>query len=78
MPVPQGDITASNVWSGEPLKDGEKNYKVTFIRNSVKSTVVTASSKEEALIKAQFRVSGNANEYDELVQEFEPEIKEQE
>ena len=78
MAIPSGDITASNIWSGKPLEDGEKNYKVTFTRNSVKSTVVTASSEEDALLKAQFRVSGNKNEYDELVQEFEPEIKEQE
>jgi hypothetical protein len=77
MATPSGDITTSNIWSGKPLEDGEKNYKVTFTRNSVKSTVVTASSEEEALMKAQFRVSGNENEYDELVQEFEPEIKEQ-
>ena len=76
MPTPTGDITASNIWSGEPLQDGEKNYKVTFTRHSTKSTVVTAGSVEEALMRAQFRVSGNQNEYDELVKEFEPEIQE--
>ncbi len=76
MPVPQGDITASNIWTGKPLEDGEKNYKVTFTRHSTKSTVVTAKSTEDALERAQFRVSGNKNEYDELVREFEPEIQE--
>jgi len=76
MPVPQGDITSSNIWSGKPLEDGEKNYKVTFTRHSSKSTVVTANSMEEALVRAQFRVSQNQNEYDELVKEFEPEIQE--
>lgn len=76
MPVPQGDITASNIWTGEELKDGEKNYRVRFVQHSTKSTVVTAKSKEEAIERAQFRVSANKNEYDELVKDFDPEVEE--
>ena len=81
MPVPQGDITTSQIFTTpevieEPKVLENKEYKITFIRNSIKSTVVTASSKEEALTIAQFRVSGNALEYDELIQEFEPSIQE--
>ena len=76
MPIPGGEITTSNIWTGEQLQDNEKNYRVRFTKHSTKTTVVTASSKEEALTKAQFRVSDNPNEYDELVREFEPEIEE--
>ena len=60
----------------ESLVNSRSKYKITFTRNSIKSTVVTASSKEEALTIAQFRVSGNALEYDELIQEFDPSIEE--
>ena len=76
MPVPQGNITTSNIWTGEELKDGEKNYRVRFTNHSTKSTVVTAKSKEEAIEKAQFRVSANKNQYDELVKDFDPEVEE--
>ncbi len=81
MPVPQGQITSSEIFHTpevieEPKVLENKEYKITFTRNSIKSTVVTASSKEEALTIAQFRVSGNALEYDELIQEFDPSIEE--
>jgi hypothetical protein len=81
MPTPQGQITSSEIFNTpevieEPKVLDKKEYKITFTRNSIKSTVVTASSKEEALTIAQFRVSGNALEYDELIQEFDPSIEE--
>jgi hypothetical protein len=55
MPVPEGQITTSNIWTGEPLSEGEKNYKVTFL--SRRETIITANSKEDALVRAKFRVS---------------------
>jgi hypothetical protein len=74
MPVPQGQITSSNIWTGEPLSEGEKNYKVTFL--SRRETVITANSKEDALVRAKFRVSKDENDYNSFFQDFEEKVEE--
>jgi hypothetical protein len=57
----------SIVWSGKPLEGDEKNYRVTFIQKVRKVTEITASSEEEAIIRAGFRVSGNKQDYDAFI-----------
>ena len=69
MPVPQGAITTSNIWTGEPLAEGEKNYKVTFV--SRRETIITANSKEDALTRAKVRVSKNEDDYNSFFQDFD-------
>jgi hypothetical protein len=76
MPIPHGNITQSNIWTGEPLQEDEKNYRVTFTYKTRKTTVVTAKSREEAEERASFRVSANKGEYDELISGYEVEIEE--
>ena len=56
-----------NVWSGKPLEGDEKNYRVTFIQKVRKVTEITASSEEEAIERAGFRVSGNKQDYDAFI-----------
>jgi hypothetical protein len=56
-----------NVWSGKPLEGEEKNYRVTFTQKTRKVTEITATSEEEAIERAGFRVSGDKNEYDEFI-----------
>jgi hypothetical protein len=77
MPTPEGQITGSNIWTGQPLQEDEKNYRVTFTYKTRKTTVVTAKSREEAEERASFRVSANRNEYDELISGYEVEIEEE-
>lgn len=77
MPTPEGQITGSNIWTGQPLQEDEKNYRVTFTCKTRKTTVVTAKSREEAEERAGFRVSANKNEYDELISNYEVEITEE-
>ena len=76
MPIPHGEITQSNIWTGKPLEEGEKNYRVIFTCKSRKVTEVTATSRAEAEERARFRVSQNQTDYDELVSDFEVEIEE--
>ena len=77
MPIPQGDITTSEILSTPAVEEApKKEYKITFTRHSTKSTVVSATSEEEATEIARFRFSGNQNGYDELVKEFDVEIEE--
>jgi hypothetical protein len=56
-----------NIWSGKPLEGDEQNYKVTFTQKVRKTTVITATSEEEAIERAGFRVSGNKQDYDEFI-----------
>ena len=74
--LPHGNITQSNIWTGQPLEEGEKNYRVTFTYKTRKTTVVTAKSVGEAEERAKFRVSANQNEYDELISDYHVEIEE--
>jgi hypothetical protein len=76
MPIPQGDITTSEILNTPAPEEPKKEYKITFTRHSTKSTVVSATSEEEATEIARFRFSGNQNGYDELVKEFDVEIQE--
>lgn len=75
MPVPEGQITTSEILEPEEVKkEEEKNYRVTFL--SRRETTITASSKEDALMRARFRVSKDESDYNSFFQDFEEEIKE--
>ena len=76
MPIPHGNITQSNIWTGQPLDEGEKNYRVTFTHKSRKVTEVTATSQEQAIEMAKARVATTSVDYDELISEYDMQIEE--
>ena len=45
MPTPAGDITGSNIWTGEPSED--KKYKVTVTYKIRRVMLVSAKSAAE-------------------------------
>ena len=69
MPVPQGDITTSNIWvSKDGKNDGKKNYRVELIMKRRVVVQVKALDEDEACLLAQdVYETGDNRMYDELI-----------
>ena len=54
MPVPQGDITTSNIWvANDGKNDGKKKYKVELIMKTRVVVQVKAHNEDDACLVAQ-------------------------
>ena len=76
MPVPEGQITGSQIWTGEPDTE-EKQYEVVATYKVRKRIIVSAPSEEaaDAIASGYFSVE-NSGKYDEFMSEYAIKVKE--
>lgn len=78
MPVPQGEISSSQIWvSTDGVNEGKKNYKVQLIMKRRVVVQVKAENEEDACIIAQdVYAAGDNRLYDEFLLGPDAEVEE--
>lgn len=75
MPVPEGQITGSQIWQGESVDLNQ--YEVVTTYKVRKRTVVSATDEAAAQSLAEDLFdSNNPSNYDELVSDYTIKVKE--
>ena len=75
MPTPAGDITGSNIWTGEPSED--KKYKVTVTYKIRRVMLVSAKSAAEAEGFVIDTINQNPTNEDVLISEYQSLVEEE-